>query len=77
MNSLIPTVTAAQVKAAVIVFVATFLAAEPASNLIGMASGSQPVDVSALRAAGVAAIAAVLAFFYHAWVGAPSTKAGA
>lgn len=68
-----PTVTSAEVKAAVVTFVAAFLAVEPAANLIGMASGSQPVDVNTLRAAAVAAIAAVIAFVWNAFVGQPAT----
>lgn len=68
-----PTITTAEIKATVIAFVAAFLAVEPVSNLIGMASGSQPVDVGALRAAAVAGVAAVLVLVYHAFIGAPAT----
>lgn len=53
------------VKWAVVTFVTAFLAIEPVANLIGIASGSQPVDVSTLRAAGVAGVAAVLTGLYH------------
>ena len=68
-----PSITTAEVKAAVITFVAAFLAVEPVSNLIGIASGSQPVDVSALRAAAVAGVAAVIALVWHSFVGQPAT----
>lgn len=52
-------------------FVAAFVAVYPASNLIGAASGSQPLDTSALRAAAVAGVAAIIAWVWRAW--APQT----
>lgn len=55
-------------KRGVRTFVIAFLAIEPASALIGAASGSQPLDTSALRAAAVSGIAAVLAVAWRAFV---------
>lgn len=49
-------------------FVVAFIAIDPASNLIGAASGSQPVDVGALRAAAVGGLVALGAFVWRAWV---------
>ena len=70
---MVPSITTAEVKAAVITFVAAFLATDPASAIIGELSGSQPVDVGALRAAAVAGVAAVAALLYHSFVGQPAT----
>ena len=47
-------------------FVVAFLALEPASNLLGMVSGSQPVDLSSLRAAAAAGVFAAVALVYSA-----------
>lgn len=52
-------------------FIAAFVAVYPASQLIGVASGSQPLDVGALRAGAVAGIVAVIGFAWRAW--APQT----
>jgi hypothetical protein len=49
-------------------FVVAFVAVYPASNLIGYASGSQPLDLAALRAAAVAGMVAVGGFIWRAWV---------
>lgn len=46
-------------------FVIAFIAVYPASNLIGAASGSQPVDLHALRAAAVAGLVAVGLFLWR------------
>ena len=46
-------------------FVAGFIAVYPASNLIGAASGSQPLDTAALRAAAVAGLIGVLGFAWR------------
>lgn len=58
--------SAATWKKAVRVFVFAFLAVDPAPALIGVLSGSQPLDVGALRAAAVAGVAALVAFFWNA-----------
>jgi len=47
-------------------FVAAFLAVYGAPALLGALSGSQPLDTSALRAAAVAGIAAVISLFWRA-----------
>ena len=47
-------------------FVAAFLALVPGPALIGWASGSTPIDTTALRGAAVAGIAAVISFFWRA-----------
>jgi predicted MFS family arabinose efflux permease len=49
-------------------FVQAFLGVYGVSNLIGALSGSQPIDTSALRAAGVAGILAVIAIAWRAFV---------
>ena len=49
-------------------FVFAFLAVYPAPALIGAASGSQPVDLSAARAAAVAGIAAVITLLWRAFL---------
>lgn len=46
-------------------FVAAFLAVYGAPAIIGAASGSQPLDTTALRAAAVAGIAAVISLFWR------------
>ena len=58
-------------------FVVAFLAVEPVSNLIGMVSGSQPVDLSTLRAAAVAGVAAAVAYVYHAVLGSLAARKAA
>lgn len=62
----------ADLKAAVIrglrSFVFAFLAVYPAPAIIGAASGSQPVDLSAARAAVVAGIAAVITLLWRAFL---------
>src|SRR5207237_7971384 len=55
-------------KRAVRTFVIAFLAIDPASNLIGTVSGSQPLDTSALRAAAAAGFAAVIALVWRAFI---------
>lgn len=70
---MIPTITLAEVKAAIVAGVVAFLAVEPASNLLGMITGSQPVDVSTLRAAALAGVTAIVAFVWHAVIGQPAT----
>lgn len=55
-------------KRAVRTFVIAFLAIYPASALIGAASGSQPVDTNALRAAAVSGVAAVIALVWRAFI---------
>jgi hypothetical protein len=47
------------------VFVYAFLGVYGAPALIGAASGSQPLDVNALRSAAVAGIVAVIALFWN------------
>lgn len=59
---------AATWKKVVRVFVYAFLAVEPIPALLGIASGSQPVDLGALRGAAVAGIAAVIALIWNAVV---------
>lgn len=49
-------------------FIVGFIAVYPASNLIGAASGSQPLDLHALRAAAVAGLIAAGGFIYRAFV---------
>ena len=49
-------------------FIGAFLALVPAQALLGWASGSQPIDTSALRGAAVAGIAAVIAFIWRAYL---------
>jgi predicted MFS family arabinose efflux permease len=61
-------ITSETVKRAVRTFVQAFLAVYGAPAIIGALSGSQPVDVNALRAAAVAGIAAVLAALWHAYL---------
>ena len=58
--------SAATLKKGVRVFVAAFLATYPAPAVLGTLTGSQPVDVSALRAAAVAGLAAVVIVFWNA-----------
>ena len=47
-------------------FVAAFLATYPAPLIIGALSGSQPIDTSALRAAAVAGLAAIVSYLWRA-----------
>lgn len=49
-------------------FVTAFIVIEPVSNLIGAASGSQPIDTSALRAAAVAGLVAAGAFVWRTFI---------
>lgn len=53
-------------KKVVRTFVAAFLSVYAAPALIGAASGSQPLDTNALRAAAVAGIAAVISLVWNA-----------
>lgn len=55
-------------KRALRTFVASFLGVYGAPALIGALSGSQPVDVNALRAAAVAGIVAVIALAWRAFI---------
>lgn len=66
-----PPITIDVAKRALRTFVAAFLAIVPATTLMGYAVGSQPVDTSALRGAGVAGVAAVISFLW-AWLLDPS-----
>lgn len=62
----------ATVKSAVIrairSFVTAFIVVYPVSNLIGAASGSQPVDLHAARAAAVAGLVALGSFVWRAFI---------
>lgn len=58
--------SAATFKKVVRVFVYAFLGVYGAPAIIGALSGSQPVDVNALRAAAVAGLVAVIALFWNA-----------
>jgi len=58
-------------------FVVAFLAVEPVANLIGVVTGSQPVDLSTLRAAAVAGVAAAVAYLYHAVLGGLASRKAA
>lgn len=49
-------------------FIVGFIAVYPASQLIGAASGSQPLDLHALRAAAVAGLIAAGGFIYRFFV---------
>ena len=49
-------------------FVAAFLAVYGAPAIIGALSGSQPLDTSALRAAAVAGIAAVISLLWRTFL---------
>ena len=49
-------------------FVAAFLAIYPAPAIIAWASGSELLDTSALRSAGVAGIAAVISLLWRAFL---------
>jgi xanthine/uracil/vitamin C permease (AzgA family) len=49
-------------------FVAAFLAVYGAPAILGAASGSQPIDTNALRAAAVAGIAAVISLVWRAFI---------
>jgi len=53
-------------KKVVRVFVYAFLGVYGAPAIIGALSGSQPVDVNALRAAAVAGLVAVIGLFWNA-----------
>ena len=58
--------SASTLKAGIRVFVAAFLGVYGAPAIIGAASGSQPVDVNALRSAAVAGIVSVLIMVWRA-----------
>ena len=58
--------SAATFKKVIRVFVYAFLGIYGAPALIGAASGSQPLDVNALRSAAVAGLVAVIALFWNA-----------
>ena len=64
--------TSTALKSAVIqgirAFVAGFIVVYPASNVIGAASGSQPLDVGALRAAAVAGLFALAMFIWRGFI---------
>jgi predicted MFS family arabinose efflux permease len=64
--------TNADFKAALIrgvrTFVAAFLAVYGAPAIIGALSGSQPLDTSALRAAAVAGVAAVISLLWRTFL---------
>ncbi len=51
---------------AVEAFAVAFIAVEPVANLLGIASGSQPVDLSVLRAAAASGLFAAVAVVYAA-----------
>ena len=55
-------------KKVVRVFAYAFVAAYPIPVILGNLSGSQPIDVNALRAAAVAGLAAVVALVWNAIV---------
>lgn len=63
-----PVFDANLVKKTVRIFAYAFIGLYPVNNLIGTVSGSQPLDVHALRAAGAAGVIAVLGFFWNAFV---------
>jgi predicted MFS family arabinose efflux permease len=64
--------TSVDFKAAVVrgirTFVAAFLAVYGAPALIGALSGSQPLDTSALRAAAVAGVAALISLLWRTFL---------
>jgi membrane associated rhomboid family serine protease len=62
-----PTVKSGLIRA-VRAFIAAFIVIYPVSNLIGAASGSQPIDTSALRAAAVAGLIAAVAFVWRTFL---------
>lgn len=49
-------------------FVVAFIVIDPVQNLIGAASGSQPLDTSALRAAAVAGLIAAGSFIWRTFI---------
>lgn len=49
-------------------FVAAFVVVYPAPNVIGALSGTEPLDLAALRAACVAGAIGALGFVWRAWV---------
>lgn len=53
---------------AVRAFVTAFIVLEPVSNIIGAASGSQPLDISAVRAAAVAGLIAAGSFVWRTFI---------
>ncbi len=60
--------TGSAIKRAVRTFVQAALAVYGIPQLLQAASGSAPVDVSLLRSAAVAGIAAVVAFAWKQWI---------
>jgi hypothetical protein len=64
--------TQADLKSAVLrgirTFVAAFIAVYPAPAIIGAFSGSQPLDTSALRAAAVAGVAALVSLVWRLFI---------
>jgi hypothetical protein len=64
----VPVFDANLVKKVVRIFAYAFIGLYPVNNLIGNLSGSQPIDVTALRAAGAAGVIAVLGFIWNAFV---------
>jgi hypothetical protein len=53
-------------KRVVRTFVQAFIGLYGGANLVGLISGSQPVDVNALRAAGAAGVVAVVTLLWNA-----------
>lgn len=49
-------------------FIAAFLATYPAPAILGALSGSQPIDTTALRAAAVAGLAAIVSVAWRLWI---------
>lgn len=65
-------------KRAVRTFVAGFLGVYGLPALLGVVTGSQPLDTTALRAAAAAGLAAAVALVWNAWLDPsplPSLKA--
>lgn len=62
-----PTVKSGLIRA-IRAFVTAFIVILPVNNLIGVASGSQPLDTSALRAAAVAGLIAAGAFIWRTFI---------
>ena len=49
-------------------FIAAFIAVYPAPAILGALSGSQPLDTSALRAAAVAGVAAIVSLVWRLFI---------
>jgi hypothetical protein len=60
-----PVLNANLLKKVIRVFIFAFIAVDPLPALLGVLSGSQPLDTSALRAAAVAGAAAVVALLWN------------